>query len=228
MAAPSVNKLVERFENPSIPPINGEPMYATLHAMHDLLNSNAESVTTNLGCGTLGHLCLTLSTTVYANLSTTIVVVPPDHGATSVIPAGATGPEAAPIRYAHDAATLEFNTFNNVNRALCQKILGAVEYASLKFKHKPHRRYSGSSKLYQLTHLYKTYAVISNADWLAKNKPFREAYLPNVPIEVAWRQIDNTVAYADAGSTPYSSKQVVDNVYHLVFNKGIFASDCQE
>ena len=56
MASPSVDKLVESFENPSIPPINCEPTYTTLHAMHELLNSNAASVNTNLGCGTLGHM----------------------------------------------------------------------------------------------------------------------------------------------------------------------------
>ena len=56
MAALSIDKLVKSFENPNIPPIDGEPTYATLNAMHELLKSNAASVTTNLGCGTLGHL----------------------------------------------------------------------------------------------------------------------------------------------------------------------------
>ena len=56
MAAPTVNKLVKRFKNPHIPPIDGEPTYAMLHGMHELLNSNTASVATNLGCGTLFHL----------------------------------------------------------------------------------------------------------------------------------------------------------------------------
>ena len=34
--------------------------------------------------------------------------------------------------------------------------------------------------------------------------------------------------YADAGSTPYSSNQVTDNAYQLVFNMGIFVADCRE
>ena len=38
--------------------------------------------------------------------------------------------------------------------------------------------------LHLLTHLYKTYDVISNVDWLAKYKRFREAYAPTDPIEV--------------------------------------------
>ena len=113
MAAPSVDKLMESFKNPSIPIINGEPTYVTIHAMHDLLNSNADSFTTNLGCSNIGHMCLTLSPTVYVTLSTTRVVPPTNTGETPVIPAGANRPKAVSIRYANDAATLAFNTFNN-------------------------------------------------------------------------------------------------------------------
>ena len=79
------------------------------------------------------------------------------------------------ICYAHDAATLAFNTFNNVDHALCQQLLGTVEDTFLRFKHKPHRRYRGSSTLDLLTHIYETYAAISKADWLANDKRFREA-----------------------------------------------------
>ena len=126
MAPPSINKLVESFEKPNIPPIDGETTYATLHAMRDLLNSKLASVSTNLGCGTLGHLCLTLSPTVYATLSTIRVAPPLNIGATTVIPAGTTGPKTASIQYAHDAVTLDFNTFANVDHALLQQPIGAV------------------------------------------------------------------------------------------------------
>ena len=182
MVAPSVYKLMESFENPSIPPIYGELTYATLHAMHELLNLNAASVNINLGCGTLGNLCLTLSPTlsptVYATLSTTRVVPPPNV---------ATGPAAASSRYAHDLATLAIINFHNVNLALRQQLLGAVKDTFVRVKHNPHRGYSGSSTMDLLTHLYGTYIVISNAKWLANDKRFREAYAPTVPIEVAWR-----------------------------------------
>ena len=200
---PSVYKPIKSFENPNIPPINGEPTYSTLHAIHELLNLNAVSVTTNLGCSTLGHLCLTLSPTIYATLSTARVVPPLNPGATPVVSSGAIGPEAASIRYSHNAATLDFNTFSNVECALRQQLLGAIEDTLLQVKHNPHHGYSGSSTLDLLTHLYETYAVISNADWLANDKRFRKPYSPTVPIEVAWRQIDDAVAYADAGSMPY-------------------------
>ena len=227
MASPSANKLVESFENPTIPPIDGKPTYAIIQAMHKILNMNMSSVNTNLVCGTLRHLCLALSPTVYASFLAIWAVAPPSPGVMPVILEGAIGPKAASTRYAHDTATLAFKTFHNVNRTLRQKFLGAFEDTFVRVKHKPNQGYSGSSTLDLIAHLYKTYAVISNADWLTNDKRFRKAYTPNVPIEVAWRQIDDTVAYADAGSTPYSNKKVVDNAYQLVFNTGIFAAYCQ-
>ena len=175
MVTPSVDKLVEIFENPRVPPTDGKPTYSMLHIMYKLINSNVLSFNTNLGCSILGHLCLILSPTFYATLSTTRVVPPTNTRATPVIPAGTNRPEAASICYTHDVAMLVFNTFSNVDRALRQKLLGAVEDTFVKVKHKRHRGYSGSRTLDLLTRLYKTYAVISNSNWIANNKRFCKA-----------------------------------------------------
>ena len=78
-------------------------------------------------------------------------------------------------------ATLAFNTFNNVDSALHQQLLGAVKDIFLRFKYKPHCGYSGSSTLDLLTHLCETYAVISNADWIANDKRFLRGLLAHFP-----------------------------------------------
>ena len=127
MASISVDKLVNKLENPTIPLIYVKSTYVTIHAKQDIIKLNTASVNTNLICGTLGHLCLTLSPTVYATLLTIRFIPPPNPGATLVIPAGITGPEAASIGYAHFLATLDFNTFWNVDRALCQQLMGTIK-----------------------------------------------------------------------------------------------------
>ena len=153
-----------------------------LHAMHKLFNLNAASVSTNLGCGMIRHLCLTLYPTFYATLLTTQVVPPPNPRATPAIPEGAAVPKSASICYAHDTATQAFNTFHNIECSLRQKLLDAVEDTFVRVKHKPYQWYSGYITLDLLTHLYETYALISSADWLANNKRFHEEYTPTVPI----------------------------------------------
>ena len=124
-----------------------------IHGMHEILNSNAASVNTKLGCDTLGHLCITLPPTVYTTLLATRVVPPTNTGSKPAILEGTTKTKAASICYAHDAATLAFNTFWNVDRALRKQLLGAVEDNFVRVKHMPQRGYSGSITLDLLTHL---------------------------------------------------------------------------
>ena len=156
--------------------------------MHKLLNSNAASVATNLSCRNLGHFASPSPPPSMPPSRPQESPPPLNPGAMTVIPAGTTGPEAASTQYAHDTATLAFNTFVNVDRALRQQLLGAVNDTFLRVLHKPHRGYSGSITLDLLTHLYVTYAVISNASCLENNKRFRKPYSPSIPIKVAWRQ----------------------------------------
>ena len=127
MAATSVDKLVKSFKNPTIAQIDGKPMYATIHFLHELLNMNAESVSTNLGCGTLRHLCLTLSPTVYVILLVTPVLPPPNPRAALIIPVCDIGRELESLRYAHNAATVAFSTFQNIYRNLFQQLMGSIE-----------------------------------------------------------------------------------------------------
>ena len=79
-----------------------------------------------------------------------------------------------------------------------------------------------------LTNLYATYAMITNAECVPNGKRFCKAYAPTNPIEVIWRQINDTVKYTNTGSMPYSIKQVIDNAYQLVFHTGVLAAACQE
>ena len=134
-----------------------------------------ESVSSNLGFNTLGYLCLTLSPTVYMTLLATPAVPPPNTGAGPVIPVGTTIPKAYLHQYAHSAATVVFNIFQNIYRALCQKLLGAVKDNFFHFLHRPHLRYIGYSTLDLLTHLYAMYSVITNAYFLANIMLSREA-----------------------------------------------------
>ena len=80
--------------------------------------------------------------------------------------------------------------------------MGAIKDNFVRVKHRPHRGYSRHSKLPQIIHLYQTYAIISNVDWVVNYKRFREVYTPTDPIEVLWHQIYYAIAYSDAGSTP--------------------------
>ena len=88
----------------SRPPIIVQPTYSSIHEIHQFLSSNAAYIQSNLGCGTLGLIYLTLSPSVYATLLATLLVPPPNPGATTTIPSTATASQTSSIRQAYDEA----------------------------------------------------------------------------------------------------------------------------
>ena len=76
----SIEKIVDGFPFPTIDPIIRTPDYESIADIHLKLNLNAASVKSNLGCGTLGLLFLTVSPAVYATSYTTAFVLPVNPG----------------------------------------------------------------------------------------------------------------------------------------------------
>ena len=79
----SIKKIVEGFPFPTIDPIVRRPDYESIEDIHLKLNLNAASVQSNLGCGILGLLFLTVSPAVYVTLSTSAFVLPVNPGPVS-------------------------------------------------------------------------------------------------------------------------------------------------
>ena len=118
---------MDGFPFPTIDPIIGTPDYESIADMHLKLNSNAESVQSNLGCGTLGPLFLTFSPSVYATLSPTKFVPPVDPGPEPSIPTGSNGAVISDLRYHHTESTKIFTEYKNTDRALRQLLLASTD-----------------------------------------------------------------------------------------------------
>ena len=114
----AIDKIVDGFPFPMIPPIIGTPTYNTIAEVNLKLNPNSASVQSNLGCGTLGLLQLTVSPAVYNNLSSTPFIVTGNPGSVPNIPANSTGAQITEICYAFDTASSLFNEYDRTNKAL--------------------------------------------------------------------------------------------------------------
>ena len=123
----SIKKIVDVFPFPTINPIIGTPDYESIADIHLKFNSNAASVQSNLGCGTIGLLFLTVSPAVYATLSTTKFVPPVNPGPEPSIPTGATRAVIADIQYRHTESTKIFTEYKNTDKALCQLLLASTD-----------------------------------------------------------------------------------------------------
>ena len=136
----SIDKIVEGFPFPTISLIIGFPNYARISEMHMKLNSNAVSFQSNLGCGTLGLMYLTVLPAIYATLSASIFVVPVNSGSEPVIPEHSKGPQIDNTRYVYHTDTTLFNEYDRTEKALRQLLLVSVEEMYVRYLR---HRYAG-------------------------------------------------------------------------------------
>ena len=123
----TIDKIVDGFPFPMIPPIIGTPTYNTIAEFNLKLNSNSASVQSNLGCVTLGLLQLTVSPAVHNTLSVTPFVVLVNPGSVPIIPANSTGAQITKLRYAFDTAAAIFDEYDRTDKALRKILLSAVD-----------------------------------------------------------------------------------------------------
>ena len=157
----SIKKIVYGFLFPTIDPIIGTPDYESIADMHLKLNSNAVSVQSNLGCGTLRLLFLTVSPAVYVTLSTTTFVRPVNPGPKPSIPTGSTGAVIADLRYHHTKSAKIFTKYKNTDKTLQQLLLASTDKLYVQSLCHKYIGYGKTTTRALLDHLYATYANIS-------------------------------------------------------------------
>ena len=175
----SIDKIFEGFPFPTISPIIGVPNYSSISEMHMKWNSNAVSVQSNLGCGTLRLLYLTVSPAVYATLSASIFVVPVNPGSEPVIPKHSTGPQIADISYAYHVANTLFNEYDRTDKALRKIMLASVKEIYVRSLRHRYAGYGQTNTQKLLAHLYATYTNITSANLQANYVKLRASYNAN-------------------------------------------------
>ena len=114
----AIDKIVDGFTFPTIPPIVGTPTYNTIAKVNLKLNSNSASVQSKLGYGTLGLLQLTMSPAVYNTLSSTASILIVNPGSLPIITANSNGAQSTKLRYAFDTASALFNEYDRTDKAI--------------------------------------------------------------------------------------------------------------
>ena len=225
----STESILNAFPYQTIPKIVGTPTYETITESIALLKANAASIQTELGGGRLGFLALTVSPAVYATLSATAFAVPANPG--PFPPPLAGNPTGAQIQAAnrnHVEALRIFRLYTNVQNALKQQLLTAVDDIYIRALRHRHTAYSNLTVAQLITHLYSTYGRVTPMSLQANDDRFRTAYDPAQPFETLVAQIEDAQDYADSGGSPYSTTQIVDNAYNIMHHTGMFVETCRE
>ena len=123
----AINRIVDCFPFPMIPPIAWTPTYNTIVEVNLKFNSNSASVQSNLGCSTLSLLQLTVSPAIYNTFSSIAFIVPVNPGSVPIIPSNSTGAQIMELSYAFNTASALFNEYDRTDMALRQILLSTVD-----------------------------------------------------------------------------------------------------
>ena len=185
------------FPNKDVFLIVGTPNYKTIKELNLFLSANAASVHSNRGNDSLGHLALTVLTTVYGTLASCVFSAPTNPGVTIDVTANETAAQTAALERTHKVELKDWDTYNSVDSALKQHLLAIVHptyYIGLR------NRYTGYGQVKtrdSLVHIYTTYGDIGPDNLEANDKMMKESYDETEAVEVLFDQIEDAVEFAD-------------------------------
>ena len=91
-----------------------------------------------------------------------------------------------------------------------------------------HTGYANVTLRQLLNHLVTTYAAMYQFDLENNQEKMTARYDPNAPIEKLSEQINDSVAYAELGDAPFTSKQIVGIALLSLAKTGVFNDELKE
>jgi hypothetical protein len=204
----SVDDIVTKFPNKTIPTIADEPNYATINNMVKILYGNAASRPTSLGGGSHGHLHLLMTPALYNTLTPgTTYTAPDDPGPVPVHAVGATATAHKSNALNHKELRRLFDNHHNMDAALKAQVIDTIQDTFIcKLLRNKYTGYLGVTTRDLLDHLLDRYGgKITPADIAACKK---EMTAP----------IDST----------QPSDQILQTTYHAVSTSGYYTEACKE
>ena len=228
MSVPSADQIKKSFPEDPLDKIHGEPTYETIATLHRTLNSNASSVHTTAGGGNHGYLGLTINNASYITLTGAMFIPPTNPGPVPVIPLGQTGAQIAELERRHKENRRIFNEYSNVGTALKKQLIESVEDTYMRTMRHNVYGFAGTTVMQLLGHLYDAYGGITSTELAANDARLRTQVDISQPFEIFLAQVEDSIEYAEAGGTPYSSAQILSIAYDLMLNTGAFKDECKE
>ena len=207
------------FEKSELTPIRGEPTYPSLELLLKELKANALNVHSNLGGGTHGHLGLVISPASYAHISATPFNHPTFPGTAAVVPPGSTQHAARTIRLKFDKDLRVYHEVNNVDKALKQQIVRAIEPRYLDAVRNRTTNTITIPVYRVMEHLFNTYGEVTPETFQQKEADIKSTtFDPNVDsIDTLYREIDELVDLSGHASIPMTPAQSVTIAYVILW-----------
>ena len=205
----SVDDIVAKFPAKTIPHIQGEPDYASINDMVQMLYSNAASLATTLGGGQHGHIGLIMTPILYATLSIAPYLNPPDPGPIPILAAGVTAAAREEARIQHKEERRVYDNNQSMDDALKAQIIDTIDDTYLCELRNKYTGYLGISTRDLIDHLLDRYGKITPADIAACKRRMNDPIDSTQPIDIYFRKIDDCVQYAADGQVAFTPDQIL-------------------
>ena len=225
-SVPSVEDIINACPTP-ITKITGEPNYESLKHLTDQLKANAASIPTTLGGGNHGYLGLILSPAAYTTITATQFIEPICPGQHPNIPAGTSAANTSTLVRRHTEDLHQWREFKNVNTALQNQLLTAIDDIYVRALKDRHVGYMNQSIRTILQHLFDNYGNITPLELEDNDTKMRATWDPNSPFDCLIQQIEDGQDYANDGGQSYTAEQLKRIAYTLVFKTGLYFEDCK-
>jgi hypothetical protein len=120
-----------------------------------------------------------------------------------------------------------YRTYHNVDQAIKKLTIESFDDAYVNALSDEIVGYANCTSLQLLTHLLTYYAMIAPTELAQNYNRLDTPYDTNQPIETLFQKIQEARACAVAGGQPYGAAMIVNVVYTLVFNTGLFPDACR-
>ena len=225
------DQILTLFPNPVLSPILGEPDYAAIRILQKQTNQNLSAIPSNLGCGTKGLVWLATTPEIYTMISATPVDPPLNPGSAPdpiVVGNAASAKEVTAIHSAHDLQVKLYEEYMAADRLSVKLLTAAVEDIFTAAICDETTGYSSVTTRDFFQHLLTEYNEIDDPALSENQKKLGAPYDANLPIETLWSNITECVAYAVAGSSPFSEKQVISAAITALSASGVFLEDIKK
>ena len=204
------------FEYPSLPKIHGEPDYKQLKNLKDKLKTNATKIPSELGGGAFSHLGQLLSTTEYANISTT-PYVRPIHLGVLEIPLTSIDCVERRRRNKHKRLIDLFHETVNLENALKKQLTEAIDGLYLE-ELRDSMTYAILSPIsFILAHLITNYGEIEpDTVTEIETNVQKLNFTISDPFTKLWKEVKDIKQLSTSGTSSYYQTQLINIALHVI------------
>ena len=199
------------FEFPKLTRIHGQPTTADLITIKRQVRANSSTVRTTLGGGHNGHLGMTCTPIVYATVPMSAPYQRPNGPPPLQVQPGATQFQIQQARDDHPEDVCLFKEVLDVERALQQQIVAALDAKYIKALRDPIKRKIPRSIPEIFEHLFNAYGHVTPSELhKLKQKVENMQFAPNEPIDTLVTEIKDLVDIAEIAGSPITDCQRVN------------------